>query len=272
MRVDRGVFESLIFHRDIGKYPKTHPIIEVYQVARDAFRKWEQSDLENWRERFLHGFTFVELALSKDEDPYPIFRLCNPQEDDFTRAGENTYTQFASDPELMGLIAGGESQEVEFKERAITLVKHEDTAHIQGVNTIVRAVAGFMNSVTGGILLIGISDDGRILGVENEYALADKGKSNWDGYELFLANRLRAKLDSKNAFLHYKIERHTAKSHDICLIRITPAEEPTYIEKHFYVRTNNQTVEMLGPDLVDYVNVRFPARTQTAAVLQEIQA
>ena len=40
-------------------------------------------------------------------------------------------------------------------------------------------------------------------------------------------------------------------------MRITPADEPVYIDKRLYVRTFNQTVEMLGPDLVDYVARRF---------------
>ena len=254
-RKDRAVFEALVLETPLPN--GRHAINDAYRLGREAFSRLDRETLLESEERLLSLFTYVELALEQGEDPYPVFKLFNPDEDSFTRVGLDTYTQFATDPELMGLIAAGESQDVEFKSCTILAGKRQQDGSPLGVSSVVKAVAGFMNSRNGGILLIGVEDDGSIRGIEQEYAEIDRSKSNWDGYQLYLANMLRAKLASKNAILHYQIERHFAREHEVCLIRIAPGVEPTYIDKRFYVRANNQTVEMLGPDLINYVQSRF---------------
>jgi hypothetical protein len=233
---------------------------QTYAQATEAFATLPRDSLPALAGRILDGFTFVVFALAPEDDPYPVFRLFNPGDDSFTRLGRDTYRQFSSDPELMDLIAGGESQEVEFKAHAIVSGKAGRDEGPHGVGTVVRGVAAMLNSSTGGTLLIGVEDDGAICGVEGEYVLADRGKSNWDGYQLCLANMLRSRLAARNAFLNYAVERRRAGAHDVCMIRVRPSDEPVYIDKRLFVRTLNQTVEMLGPDLVDYVQRRFGAK------------
>ncbi len=252
---DRAAFEDAVGGG--GFRDRSHPLAQAYAVGADAFAACPAEALAVVRAHLLDKATFVVLALAADDDPYPVFKLFNPQDDAFTRMGRDTYGQFAQDPELMDLIAGGESQEVEFKAHATVAGRHAREEGAQGVSTVVRAVAAMLNSAAGGTLLIGVEDNGAICGVEGEYASVDRSKRNWDGYQLYLANVLRAKLSARNAFLHYQIERRTARGHDVCLVRITPADEPVYVDKRLYVRTFNQTVEMLGPDLVDYVARRF---------------
>lgn len=254
-RRDRAVFESAVTGTAVTD--GHHPLAEVYTAGRDAFSAAGSVKIAEAARRMTADFSFVVLSLAAEDDPYPIFKLFNPQDDEFTRRGRETYTQFAQDPELMDLIAGGESQEVEFKAHSTIPGKHAKEDGVQGVFTVVRAIASMLNSQTGGILLIGVEDNGSICGVEGEYEVVDKGKSNWDGYQLYLANTLHAKLDSHSAFMHYRIEKHTVRGHDVCLVRVTPSDEPVYVGKRLYVRTLNQTVEMLGPDLIDYVSRRF---------------
>ena len=254
---DRAAFDEAVAGG--GFRDPSHPLAQAYAVGAEGFSRCSAEGLAVARARLLDKFTFVVLALAADDDPYPIFKLFNPGDDAFTRMGRDTYTQFAQDPELMDLIAGGESQEVEFKAHSTVTGRHAKEEGAQGVASVVRAVAAMLNSATGGTLLIGVEDNGAICGVEGEYAAVDKSKRNWDGYELYLANTLRAKLSARNAFMHYQIERRSALGHDVCLVRITPADEPVYIDKRLYVRTFNQTVEMLGPDLIDYVSRRFGA-------------
>ncbi len=259
---DRAAFDEAVAGG--GFRDPAHPLAQAYAVGAEGFSRCSAEGLAVARTRLLDKFTFVVLALAVDDDPYPIFKLFNPQDNAFTRMGRDTYTQFAQDPELMDLIAGGESQEVEFKAHSTVTGRHAKETGAQGVSTVVRAVAAMLNSSTGGTLLIGVEDNGAICGVEGEYAAVDRSKRNWDGYELHLANTLRAKLSARNAFLHYQIERRSARGHDVCLVRITPADEPVYVDKRLYVRTFNQTVEMLGPDLVDYVSRRFGAASRTS--------
>lgn len=254
-RHDRAVFEAAASATPL---PETsHPLAKVYLQSRKAFAEIPAKRHPQILERLLCDFTFVVFAMTTEDDPYPIFKLFNPGEEEAARVGRDSYREYARDPKLMDLIAAGESQKVEFKAHAITHNRHGNEEGTRGAGNIVRAVASMLNSSTGGTLLIGVEDNGQICGVENEYIIADKGKSNWDGYQLFLANILRSRLDAKNPFLHYTIERRQTSGHDICMITIEPSDEPTYVDKRLYVRTLNQTVEMLGPDLIAYVETRF---------------
>ncbi len=249
---DRATFEYLI--TSIGLPAPASPLLRAYKFAGEALEQAKIDELLKYREHLVNKFTFVLLSLERNEDPYPVFKLLSTPGEDFTRRGLREYTRFSPDPELMAMIAGGESQEVEFKERVVSKEKND----LAGATSISRSVAGFMNSFAGGTLLIGVRDDGTVRGVDAEYSLIDRGKGNWDGFSLFLSNTLRMRLTTENPFLFYSIERRRAMDHDVCVVRVKPAAAPVYLDKHLFVRSNNQTIEMLGPDLVHYVTTRWP--------------
>ena len=262
-RTDRAAFEAMVEGRDPPD--PAHPMARARAQAAAAFEKIGPAELPALARRLPGAFSFVVFELAADDDPYPVFKLFNTRDDRAARIGSDTYRQFPNDPELMDLVAAGESQEVEFKAHAVVPCKDAKGKGGAGdVGTVVRAVAAMLNSATGGTLLIGVADDGAICGVEGEYALADRGKANWDGWQLRLANVLRARLSARNAFLLCSIERRRAGEHDVCLVRVKPSDEPVYVDKRLYVRTFNLTVEMVGPDLVDYVARRFPAAAPRA--------
>lgn len=258
-RKDRALYEALVRG---GPHPARGDLLRARDFARDAFRGATAERLRAAAAALADRFTFVALHLDRDEDPYPLFKLFNAPGEEFTRTGLKEYTAFAADPELMALVAGGESREVEFKERTLKPPQKPGGGAKdclpEGAFGIFRSVAGFMNSPTGGTLLVGVRDDGTVRGIEDEYPQVDRGKSNWDGYALYLNNRLRSRLSTKNPILFYTIQRRRAKDHDVCMVKVRPGEEPVYIDKRFYVRVGNQTVEMLGPDLVNYVSKRWP--------------
>lgn len=204
----------------------------------------------------LDHFMIVRIDLEKDENPYPIFKSLNMTEDPTPMYGLEEYHRFASDPQIMALIAAGESQQVEFKEAVSVHTDDAREAERHGA-TIARTVAAFMNSHTGGSLLIGVADDGTVTGINAEYGRIDKGKANWDGYHLHVRNMLRARLSIENPFRFYAITRHVLDGRDVCRITVKPAPAPVYIDKHLYVRSGNQTLEMRGPDLVEFVRTRW---------------
>ena len=136
---DRAAFDEAVAGGDFRDH--CHPLAQAYFVGAEAFGRCTREGLSVAKGRLLDKFTFVVLALAADDDPYPIFKLFNPGDDAFTRMGRDTYTQFAQDPELMDLIAGGESQEVEFKAHSTVSGRHAKEEGAQGVSTVVRAVA-----------------------------------------------------------------------------------------------------------------------------------
>jgi hypothetical protein len=215
----------------------------------------ENNDLTAFTSYLLEKIKIVRISLDKNENPYPIFRSMNmsdkPQKlDDLIQ-----FSNFADDPELMILIASGESDHIEFKEGISGTYKQGKYIENMGHN-IVRNVAAFMNN-GGGTILIGVTDDGKIKGLKDEYIKADQSKKNWDGFELHVHNMIRQSLEGSNATQYYKMKKHSIAGKDICAINIKPADKPVYHNKHLYVRNGNQTIELLGPDLVEYLNKQW---------------
>ncbi len=177
--------------------------------------------------------------------------------DDVKDATLAEYRRLAPDPELISLINDGEGPQVEFKEAAR---RNPHTGRDGGQkisDNILKAVAGFMNSETGGTLLIGVADDGSVTGVEVEYDIVNKAKPTWDSYSLFLENLLRNSLSLANPFQYFRLFQHTQADKTICRIQVHPAPEPVYVNNKLYVRAGNQTAELQGPELVAYVKDRW---------------
>ncbi len=114
-----------------------------------------------------------------------------------------------------------------------------------------------MNSEKGGTLLIGVSDDGYIVGINDEYEIVNKQKKNWDGYELFLTHLLLGCLSLDSSFNYFEIIRHTVDGKDICCIMIKPTPEPVYVNGEMYVRVGNHINKMSVPDAIAYVKRRW---------------
>ena len=229
---------------------------DVFPAADFFLRELELQRGLNYHalcEFLLTRFIAVRIELDRNENPYPIFRSLNMDGESFRQRWEDDERAFADDPSLMAMIAGGESDQLEFKEGLLPRGKKQPNSERHGLG-LVRSVAGFMNSPQGGTILLGVTDEGHTRGINHEYRAVDGGKANWDGYALHLQNMLRARLEIEAPIRFYTVTRHDVRGHAICAIRVEPADAPVYVDKRLVVRSGNQTVEMRGPDLVAYVN------------------
>ncbi len=156
--------------------------------------------------------------------------------------------------DLEQVILRGETGEAEFKMGAIQNTKtgKKDPKMLMQV---VETVAAFMNS-SGGILILGVDDDGQVLGIEREYPLADPKKQNRDGYELVLRNILTQKLGI--IFLPY-FSIHFQKVHkkELCYIVVDPAPQPVYVNGDLIVRNGNQKLRLKAQDAINYIKRRW---------------
>jgi predicted HTH transcriptional regulator len=221
----------------------THADIGVTDPAQRAQLRAELDGL------IAHVYGLTDAEFSHILSTFPLV------DEAVKEAALQEYRRLAPDPALLALIAGGESAGVEFKEAAR---RNPYTGKDDGQkmsDNVVKAVAGLLNR-SGGTLLIGVADDGTIKGVEVEYAIVNKSKANWDGYQLFLESLLKDKLSIANAFQYYQITPHTIEGKTVCQIRVQAATEPVYVDNRLYVRSGNQTLELQGPELVAYVNRR----------------
>lgn len=154
------------------------------------------------------------------------------------------------------LLAAGESQMVEYKSTARWNL-HTEQVDKKMEHVVVKTVCGFLNS-EGGTLLIGVDDDGTVLGLERDFATLGN-KPNRDGYELFLRQLLESNLSVQTAGI-VKVRFESVSGSDVCVVSVAASGKPSFAKpleggqgaSEFWVRIGNATKQLHGDDMVDY--------------------
>lgn len=156
---------------------------------------------------------------------------------------------------LGDILARGEGEDVEFKSSArwdYKQGKHNSALEVE----VPRALAGFLNS-RGGVLVIGVDDRGKVVGLERDYATLGR-RQDRDGYQQFLVN-LISSTTGKPVFENLSISFEAADGGDVCLILAKPSLVPVYVREKegsqttFYVRTGNATQVLGIREAMEYI-------------------
>jgi hypothetical protein len=178
------------------------------------------------------------------------------------------------------LVRLAESQHLEFKSSARWNVQRRDKdSAIEAL--IVRAVAGFMNS-RGGVLLIGVGDEGRPLGLESDYKTLTRSRAPRDAFENWLTTLLSNVLGHAATATCATILFDSVDGRDVCRVEVLPSPEPVFAEikqsqTQLFVRINNSTRELNLKDSLDYVRRHWAApipesKGQVEAAVQALDA
>jgi CheY-like chemotaxis protein len=154
---------------------------------------------------------------------------------------------------LKDLIARGESAELEFKS-SLRWDFRQQKANKELEATIIKTISAFLNMQQGGVLLVGVKDDGTILGLEYDYQTL-KGK-NRDGFERHTYELLIDAYGSAVATL-VRLEFEAVEGKDVCRITAEPSHKPVYLEGRLYIRTGNSTRELSAKDAIEYSRSRW---------------
>ena len=157
-------------------------------------------------------------------------------------------------------IRQGESQFVEFKSTArVNLRTKQMDKNIE--HAVLKTVCGFLNG-KGGTLLIGIADDGEVLGLDDDMATL-KSRVGRDGYELFLRQCLDNGLTISTAST-VTIAFDDVQHREICIVSVTESGRPVFarssrdsVKSEFWVRVGNATKQLYGEDMVAYQAERW---------------
>ena len=225
-------------------------IVGSHSVDPRALRQDDFGSFFN--QRFEQSILQVEKAMGKpanrsedrDESPFATASTDDEQLEDSVRA----------------LIAAGEGKVVEFKSTALkNLHTGEKDASIGW--SVLKTIAGFMNA-DGGTLLVGVADDGAIVGLEEDYPFV-KGK-NRDGWALWLTSISTSSL-SASAASDLRVTFALLDSKTIAQIEVERAAKPVFAtptkgekKEVFMVRVNNSTQEFQGQNMLDYQARRWP--------------
>jgi len=160
------------------------------------------------------------------------------------------------------LIAAGESEHAELKASARWDIDR-GSVNRDLENGIARTIAGFLNH-SGGSLLIGVTDEGVVCGLEQDYrTLHDQ---NRDGFERFVFSVVRSRLGGGACSLVH-VMFHENGGRDICRVIVEPSDRPVYFgdggTSLFFVRVGNSTRELDVREAMAHIARRFAGRRGT---------
>lgn len=160
-----------------------------------------------------------------------------------------TQPESATPEKIRSWIATGESATVEFKERAI-----QDDGKV--IDYVAKEVASFLNT-DGGVLLLGVADDGNIVGLEAD--IARMKKSNPDAYQKALTDNLMAQL-GKSHMASIKISMPEVDGRMLAVIEVTRGITSAYCggkgSSVFWARVGNQCQALSGKEIEEYQRSR----------------
>jgi hypothetical protein len=154
-------------------------------------------------------------------------------------------------------VARGEGPNLEFKS-SIRWDHKTESINPALEKVIAKTLAGFMNH-TGGTLVVGVTDEGSIVGVEPDMASLTK-KPNQDGLALHLTEILRKYCGAATAAM---VDMSFASIDDKSLIvlSVEPAQHPVFVEDQgspeFYVRSGSSTRQLNVKEATDYIGARW---------------
>jgi len=157
--------------------------------------------------------------------------------------------------DIAEIIADGENEKVEFKS-SIRYDYFRKTTNRDLEMVIAKTIVGFMNA-KGGKLILGVDDDGNILGLEKDYKTLKH--KNRDGYEREIFRIISTQLGHEACFSNH-ISFYVVDEKEICVIAVEPSKKPVYVNDGenttFYVRTGNATYPLTVKETVDYLQTQ----------------
>lgn len=169
---------------------------------------------------------------------------------------ELTTTEKVEDTELKELILIGENEKLEMK----STLRYDLRQSIVNKNleyVIAKTVSAFLNS-EGGILIIGVDDEGNALGLEKD--IETFSKKDIDGFELHLRNIIKKHLGS-NFEKHLKVSFPIVDEKIICKVKILKSGKPVFAnfegKDSFYVRNGNSSIPKNREEQSEYEKLHW---------------
>ena len=150
------------------------------------------------------------------------------------------------------LISQGEQETIEFKS-SIRWDHKRGGVNKELQLPIAKSIAGMLN-YQGGTLLVGVADDGTVLGIDKDFT--GLRKPDTDGFQLALTEIIRTYLglDSME-YIHVRFAAIDGKQ--ICVITIGPNKKPVFMTinntSEFWVRAGNSTRQLNVKEATDYI-------------------
>ena len=154
------------------------------------------------------------------------------------------------------LLAEGESQFVEYKS-SLMWDYRQQRINKKLYTPVMKSLAAFMNS-RGGHLLIGVDDEGNILGIEAD--MKGLKKPNLDGWENTFNLAFNKMIGVEYRRL-IKLEFYEKDGKTVCHVYAMPADRPIFLKENntekFYIRAGNASQPLSFSQAARYIQARF---------------
>ncbi len=153
---------------------------------------------------------------------------------------------------ILDLILEGEHYRLEFKQTFRYDIKKKDVSKFLE-KAVMKTVAAFLNS-NGGNLIIGITDNGGVYGLEDDYnTLVRKDRDGFENhFSQLMKNMMGAEFRQSVTLSFESIE-----DKDVCFIEVVTSEKPVYMrsngEEEFFIRTGNSTSPLKISEVNSYI-------------------
>ncbi len=150
------------------------------------------------------------------------------------------------------LIKNGEDLRLEFKS-TLRWNLHADRKDPKIEHSVLKTIVAFLNT-DGGTLLIGIDDNGELVGIKADQFL------NEDKYLLHFSNLVSSKIGSQYC-RKIKWSLVSYKTGKVLCVECTPSTKAVFLksdnEEQFFIRTGPATVELTTSQVLDYAQDHF---------------
>ena len=194
-----------------------------------------------------------------------VFRLLAPERDQRPVSAASVAAHLegieASRAEIEQLLKCDESSTLEFKSRLCTPLSPQNLSnpgmdpelrHVLELK-ILRTLAAFQNT-DGGTLIIGVSDDQKVTGIETDYPRVNGTR---DGWRLKFDDLASAHM-GKDAMCCINLELHPWNGRTIAIIRCSRRRtEPTYLDGELWVRRTASTKQLTAKEAVAWCRERW---------------
>jgi len=158
--------------------------------------------------------------------------------------------------EIREMILGGENEKLEIKS-TLRFDLREESVNKKLEFVIAKTISAFLNS-DGGTLIIGVDDDGNILGLEKD--MKTLSKQNIDGFELHLRQVIKKYL-GENFEKYLKISFSKIDDKEVCIIKISKSGNPVFVtfggNESFFVRNGNSSIPKNRKEQSEYEKLHW---------------
>ena len=159
--------------------------------------------------------------------------------------------------DLQSLIRQGEGPLLEFKS-SFRWDLEQDRVNRTLETVVLKTLAGYLNSSTGGTLLIGIADNGKILGLEKDYQSLKR--QDQDGYEQAIITAISTQLGA-DLCQFVKFLFHVVDGKHVCRLIVLASPRPVFFNQgktpKFYLRTGGGTRDLNIQEAVEFIAHRW---------------